>query len=235
MEWPGDKTNEDRRRGEITNFEAKENIAREMAGRLRDGDVVGVGSGSTSFLTLVALVERAVVREWRFTAITTSLEMELACHEYGVRTSNLLQQRPDWSFDGADEIDGAGNMIKGRGGAMVRERLVMTSSPELYAVVDRTKRVDALGERFPIPVEVMPEALNLVRAHLQESLGASELELRSAHGKDGPVVTEHGNLILDVRFPLVRPELDALMSGVPGVVGTGLFVGFSPIVVSDGD
>ncbi len=233
MEWPTDKSNEGRWRGEISNFEAKESIAREMAGRLRDGDVVGVGSGSTSYLTLAALVERATVREWRFTAITTSLEMELACHEFGLRTSNLLQLRPNWSFDGADEIDGAGDMIKGRGGAMLRERLVMTSSPERYVVVDRAKRVATLGERFPIPVEVVPDSLSLVTAHLRESLGASELELRSAVGKDGPTITEHGNLILDVRFPVVRPELDALMAGVPGVVATGLFVGFSPTVVSD--
>ena len=234
MNWPDDRSKEGRWLGEITNFEAKEEIAREMAGRLRDGDVVGVGSGSTSYLTLVALAERATVRQWRFMAIPTSLEMELTCQQHDVPTSNLLQQRPDWSFDGADEIDEVGDMIKGRGGAMVRERLVMASSPERYVVVDRSKRVSVLGARFPIPVEVIPESLNLARTHLREHLGASDIDLRPAVGKDGPTLTEHGNFILDVRFPVVRKELDALLAQVRGVVGTGLFVGYAPTVVSDG-
>jgi len=234
MEWPDDTPHERKWLDEITNFEAKEGIAREMAGRLRDGDVVGVGSGSTSYLTLVALAERAIVRQWRFTAIATSLEMELACHEHAVPTSNLLQLRPDWSFDGADEIDEDGDMIKGRGGAVLRERLVMASSPERYVVVDGSKRVSVLGTRFPIPVEVIPESLNLVRTQLREDFGASDIDLRRAVGKDGPTITEHGNLLLDVRFPVVRKELDSLLAKVPGVVGTGLFVGFEPTVVSDG-
>src|SRR5277367_1812597 len=132
MEWPASKEREVEWRGEISDHEAKGRIAQKMAERLKDGDVVGVGSGSTSLLTLHALVDTAQQHGWRFTAITTPLEMEMNCANLRVPTSDLLQQRPDWSFDGADEIDDALNMIKGRGGAMLREKIIMASSPERY-------------------------------------------------------------------------------------------------------
>ncbi|HVB52385.1 MAG TPA: ribose 5-phosphate isomerase A [Acidimicrobiales bacterium] len=231
MEWPNSKTSNADWRKDITNFDVKELIAKEMANRLKDGDVVGVGSGSTSLLTLRALAERARKNEWQFTAITTSLEMESFCVELRVRTSNLIQQRPDWSFDGADEIDGELNMIKGRGGAMLREKLVMASSPERYVVVDDSKRVERLGQKFPVPIEVMPEALNLVREQLSEFFDIQSMELRSAHAKDGPVITESGNVILDVKFAEVNPDLDLRLNSVPGAIGTGLFIGFNPTVV----
>ncbi|MCU1363793.1 MAG: rpiA [Acidimicrobiaceae bacterium] len=233
MEWPASQERDVEWRGQISDLEAKERIAQKMARRLRDGDAVGVGSGSTSLLTLHALVDSAKQHGWRFTAITTSLEMEMNCANLGVATSDLLQQRPDWSFDGADEIDGALNMIKGRGGAMLREKIIMASSPERYVVVDASKMVATLGEHSPIPLEVVPEALRLVEFQLGESFDVTSSTLRMAGGKDGPVVTENGNLILDVMFANVRPELDTELNSVVGVVGSGLFVGFRPTVVSD--
>jgi ribose 5-phosphate isomerase A len=233
MEWPGSKERGVEWRGEISDREAKERIAHTMAERLRDGEVVGVGSGSTSLLTLHALVDNAKKHDWHFTAITTSLEMEINCANLGVPTSDLLQQRPDWSFDGADEIDEALNMIKGRGGAMLREKIIMASSPERYVVVDKSKMVKKLGERSPIPLEVVPESLRLVEFQLGESFDVTSSTLRMAEGKDGPVVTENRNLILDVTFADVRPDLDAQLNSIVGVVGTGLFVGFRPKAITD--
>jgi ribose 5-phosphate isomerase A len=233
MEWPASKERDVEWRGEINGREAKERIAHKMAERLRDGDVVGVGSGSTSLLTLHALVDSARQHGWHFTAITTSLEMEINCAKLGVPTSDLLQQRPDWSFDGADEINGELNMIKGRGGAMLREKIIMASSPERYVVVDKSKMVEKLGQRSPVPLEVVPESLRLVEFQLSESFDVVSSALRMAEGKDGPVVTENRNLILDVSFADVRPELDTQLNAVVGVVGSGLFVGFRPTVVTD--
>src|ERR1700677_2312900 len=123
MEWFEAEVNRTAWRTGISNLDAKQAVARQMAARLRDDDVVGVGSGSTSLLALHALVDQANDNGWHFTAITTSLEMEMACAELHTRTSSLLELRPDWSFDGADEVDGEGNMIKGRGVAMLREKL----------------------------------------------------------------------------------------------------------------
>lgn len=215
----------------IARAEAKEAIAATMAERLRDGDVVGVGSGSTSFLALVALADRARRRGWRFTAVATSLEIEIACRRLGVETTGLRQRRPDWSFDGADEIDPARNMIKGRGGAILRERLVMASSPERYVVADATKWVERLGLGTPVPLEVVPESLSLVRTRLLDVVGADRVRLRAATRKDGPVITEHGNLLLDVVFPEVDEGLEGRLRAVPGVVDTGLFFGFDPTIV----
>ncbi|HEY5267111.1 MAG TPA: ribose 5-phosphate isomerase A [Acidimicrobiales bacterium] len=232
MEWTTSQaSNADWRTG-IVNLDAKERVAQKVADRLRDGDVVGVGSGSTSLVALHALAERAKKNEWHFTAITSSLEMEISCDELRVATSNLLQQFPDWSFDGTDEIDEARNMIKGRGGAMLREKLVMASSPERYVVIDESKRVERLGQKFPVPVEVIPESLNLVRSQLLRSFPVQLMELRAAIAKDGPVITENGNLILDVIFTDIDVELDSRLNSLPGVIATGLFMGFNPTIIS---
>jgi ribose 5-phosphate isomerase A len=231
MDWTTSDTGSADWRKDITNFDVKSRIAKEMANRLENCDVIGVGSGSTSLLTLHALTKRARKEGWQFTAITTSLEMENVCAELHVRTTSLLQQKPGWSFDGADEIDGFLNMIKGRGGAMLREKLVMTSSPERYVVVDESKRVTRLGQIFPVPLEVIPEALNLVREQLSKYFDVEAMELRSARAKDGPVVTENGNIIIDVRFDEINRDLDLRLNSVPGVIGTGLFIGFNPTVV----
>jgi ribose 5-phosphate isomerase A len=232
MEWNEAEADHSAWRNGVTNLDAKEKVASQMTARLHDGDVVGVGSGSTSLLALHALANKANENGWLFTAITTSIEMEMACADLRVRTSSLIELRPDWSFDGADEVDGERNMIKGRGGAMLREKLIMASSPERYILVDQTKLVEQLGLKFPIPLELVPESLQLVRSQLLERFEVHEIELRMAAGKDGPVITENRNLIFDVRFDHVTPDLDPQLNSVPGVVGTGLFVGFHPTVIS---
>ncbi|MHB8378613.1 MAG: ribose 5-phosphate isomerase A [Acidimicrobiales bacterium] len=217
----------------IANLDAKTRAANEMAERLRDGDVVGVGSGSTSYVTLHALADRAREKGWHFTAITASLEMEIECRELDVATTSLLQSRPVWSFDGADEIDDARNMIKGRGGAMVREKLIMASSLDRYVVIDQTKRVDRLGRTVAVPLEIIPESFNLVRSQLERSFHVHSTELRLSNAKDGPAISERGNLIVDVKFADVSSHLDSQLNSVPGVVGTGLFFGFNPTIISD--
>jgi ribose 5-phosphate isomerase A len=216
----------------IENYEAKSQVAVHAARRLRDGDVVGVGSGSTSMLALHALVDSARRQTFHFSAITTSLEMAIACAELLVPTTSLLQARPDWSFDGADEVDGDLNMIKGRGGAMLREKLLLASSPERYILIDESKRVATLGATAPVPIEVIPEALQLVQSHLLEEFDVRQIGLRMAVAKDGPVITEHGNVILEVKFAEITSELDVRVNCIPGVVGSGLFFGFQPTIIS---
>ncbi|MDR3424624.1 MAG: ribose 5-phosphate isomerase A [Alphaproteobacteria bacterium] len=208
----------------ISAREQKEAVAERLSRRLKDGDVVGIGSGSTSFLTLLALARRAAAESLSFTAIATSIEIERVCAALGVPTASLACLRPDWNFDGADEVDPVGRLIKGRGGAMFREKLVMAASLERYIVVDESKMVSRLGEKFAVPVEVVPEAVDLVRQQLA-ALGAVASDLRLAASKDGPVVTEFGGIILDVRFKDAVPSEQALES-LPGVVATGLFDGW---------
>lgn len=219
--------------GTVTNESEKRASAAQMAKRLRPGDVVGVGSGSTSRLTIEALVARSRDETIDWTAVPTSLEVELTCAGYGVATATLSTLRPDWSFDGADEVDPSGNLIKGRGGAMLREKLVMASSPERYIVVDRSKLVDQLGTRFSVPLEVIPEAVRLVGDALG-GRGLTDVVLRTGTGKDGPVITERGNYILDARLRTISEETEAELKAIPGVVESGLFMGYRPTVIVSG-
>ncbi len=203
---------------------AKEKLAAEVACQLQDGDIVGAGSGSTSLLTIHAIGERMKRDRLRCTAIPTSTEAELACIDAGIPVTTLLAARPNWSFDGADEVDPAKNLIKGRGGAMFKEKMVIYASPRPYILVDQSKLVKKLGERFPIPVEVHPLGLRVVERALAQ-LGATEILLRPAQGKDGPVITENGNLILDVRFAEIVAETERSLKAIPGVIESGLFWG----------
>jgi len=210
---------------EISNREQKEKVAEKIAERVKNGDVIGVGSGSTSFLALLAISKKVKEQNLSVLAIPTSHEVSLTCSILGLNTSTLLNVRPDWSFDGADEVDPQKSLIKGRGGAMFAEKLVIKSSPENYILVDSSKFVSYLGEKFATPVEVDPRAVNLVEEELLK-LGANDIQLRLAVSKDGPVITEAGNLILDVRFNKITSEFEKEIKAIPGVIESGLFINY---------
>lgn len=219
----------------ISNLEEKEAVAERVAEELRDGQVVGAGSGSTSFLALRAIARRIERDGLRVRAVPTSTEVSLACAAFGIPTAGLSEARPDWGFDGADEVhegeSGVVRLIKGRGGAMFREKLVMASQSRTLILVDRSKLVDRLGSRFAVPVETHPWAIHLVEERLR-ALGATEVVPRPAASKDGPVFTENGNLILDARFDDVPDRLEWDLKAIPGVIESGLFIGFPVEIVT---
>jgi ribose 5-phosphate isomerase A len=215
----------------IINKEAKQKVADKIAEKVKDGDVLGVGSGSTSYLALVAIAKKIKEEKLNIKAITTSVELTMMCSSLGVPTTTLFEHRPDWYFDGADEVDPNRSLIKGRGGAMFKEKLIMSSSPVNYIIVDETKLVDKLGSKFPVPIEVFPNALLLVEKKLKD-LGAIELAVRAAKGKDGPVITENGNLILDARFDSIDIDMERKIKGITGVIESGLFIGFNPEILT---
>ena len=216
--------------GQISNQEAKEKVAERLAANVKDGEVIGFGSGSTSLLAARAIAERVRREGLHITAIPTSQEMQISCTGMGIPTASLLQKKPDWCFDGADEVDPHGWLIKGRGGAMYREKLVMACSPVRYILVDSSKMVQSVGENFAIPVECQYEAVNHVREELF-GLGAEDVRMRLAKAKDGPVITEHGNFILDARFTNVQEDLERELIRIVGVVETGLFIGYHPVIL----
>jgi ribose 5-phosphate isomerase A len=210
--------------GRVSNRAAKEELGRRIAENARDGQVIGVGSGSTSYIAIHAIAERARREGLHVTALCTSQEMTLACVALDLPVASLLQRRPDWAFDGADEVDPDRNLIKGRGGAMFLEKIVMYASPRNFILVDQSKLVARLGGKFPVPVEVLPVAMRLVERELK-AIGAVEIVLRLAVKKDGPVITEHGNFILDVRFAEIHKALERDIKAIPGVIESGLFQG----------
>ncbi|MEL5895871.1 ribose 5-phosphate isomerase A [Bacteroides sp. GD17] len=214
----------------ITNRVSKELVAHEMAQLAKEGDIIGAGSGSTVYLTLLALAERIRKEALHIEVIPASTEISMTCVQLGIPQTTLWSKQPDWTFDGADEVDPQHNLIKGRGGAMFKEKLLIKSSGKSYIVIDKSKIVNKLGCNFPIPVEVFPGALNLVENEIRQ-LGASEITLRLAGGKDGPIFTENGNFILDVRFRDIAPDLERELKSITGVIESGLFIGYDVEVV----
>ena len=215
---------------EIINREAKERVAREIAATAKTGDVIGAGSGSTVYLTLFELAKRIHEEHLYLEVIPASQEISMTCIQLGIPQTTLWDKRPDWTFDGADEVDPDRNLIKGRGGAMFKEKLLIKSSGKNFIIIDDTKLVDHLGSRFPIPVEVFPSALTFVESEMRR-LGASEITLRLAGGKDGPVLTENGNFILDTRFSYIDPSLEENLKMITGVIESGLFIGYDVEIV----
>ncbi|MCB0827501.1 MAG: ribose 5-phosphate isomerase A [Solirubrobacterales bacterium] len=216
----------------ISNLEAKRGVADRLAASAESGQTIGAGSGSTAYLAVRAIAARVAAGELeRVTLVPTSLEIEMTIAGLDLPVGDLFADRPDWLFDGADEVDPAGSLIKGRGGAMFREKLLFKATDDRRVLVDASKAVEKLGSKFPVPVEVVPRALPVVVPEL-ESLGAVELQIRTGSGKDGPVLTELGNVIVDCRFDEIAGGLEVAIKSTTGVVESGLFQGYEPTLVS---
>jgi len=216
---------------EISNREEKQKIADKIASMVKDGDIIGVGSGSTAYLALLKIADRIRTEQLHIHAIPTSQEIKMACAKLGIPLTSLLEHKPNWTFDGADEIDPNHNMIKGRGGAMFKEKLLISSSPQTFIIADPSKMVSKLGSRFPVPVEIFPDALIHADQALR-SLSPLDIKLRMAQGKDGPIITENGNLILDVWFDNIPDNLENAIKSITGVIESGLFMHYEVKIIS---
>jgi ribose 5-phosphate isomerase A len=209
----------------IINLEEKQKVAGEIAAKVRDGDILGVGSGSTVYVALLAIAKRIKEEKLNVKAIPTSIEISMFCAKMGIPLTTLYENKPDWLFDGADEVDPNKSLIKGRGGAMFKEKLLISSSPVNYIIVDDSKLVQKLGTNFPVPIEVFPPALLHVEEGLKK-IGATSLLLRPAKGKDGPIITENGNLVLDAHFDDIDDAMEVKIKSITGVIESGLFIGY---------
>lgn len=225
MDWSGSMIEDYVWCREISNQKQKEEMGDAAAAYAKSGDVVGVGTGSSSYIGLVRLALRAQKEGLDITVIPAAYETYLACLKLGVKTATLMQVRPDWCIDGADEIDPGGDVIKGRGGGLFGEKLIIASCPRRILLADKSKFVSKVGEKFPLPVEIYPQALNLAEKELKK-LGAREIELRLAKAKDGPVITEAGGFLLDCRFKEIYDGLEKKIKQIPGVIESGLFQGY---------
>jgi ribose 5-phosphate isomerase A len=230
MNWNSDLINSLNWSADIINIGGKQKVADEIATRVKDGDILGVGSGSTSYLALLAIAKKVREEKLNIKAIPTSIEISLMCSKLGIPLTSLYEHRPDWLFDGADEVDPNKSLIKGRGGAMFKEKMMISSSPVNYILVDESKIVKKLGTNFPVPVEVFPLALLHVEEELKK-IGATGLTLRPAKGKDGPGITENGNLILDAHFDEIDKNMEQKIKLITGVIESGLFINYNIEIV----
>ena len=218
----------------MANEAEKEAAGRAAAKLVREGDIVGLGTGSTAYFAVVALGER-VKSGLKIVGIPTSIATADLARQVGIPLTTLDEHpQIDITIDGADEIDPKLNLIKGGGGALLREKVVASVTKKMVVVADSSKVVPALG-KFPLPVEIIPFARSVVERKLA-SLGATaKLRLKP----DGqPYVTDNGNHILDASFGRINepPSVARSLSETPGVVEHGLFIGFAKVaIVGRGD
>jgi ribose 5-phosphate isomerase A len=216
-----------------TQNDAKRLVGETVAGMITSGMVVGLGTGSTAAMAIKALGERISREGLDVKGIPTSFASERLAREHGIPLTTL-DEHPDvdLAFDGADEFDPGLALIKGRGAAHTREKIVAAQARSFVVLVDASKRVTRLGERMPLPVEVVPMAVAPVMAVLRK-LGGDPV-LRMGVKKDGPVVTDQGLWILDAAFDHGLGDLDAVnqtLLQTPGVLDHGLFLDMATTVL----
>ena len=210
----------------------KERVALEAAKMVRDGTVVGLGTGSTAALAIAELGRRVREEGLEIVGIPTSYGSARIARENGIVIRTLDDvSKIDMAIDGADEVDPKKNLIKGGGGAHTREKVVDGLADLFVVIVDDSKLVKHLGQKSPVPVEVLPFAVNSVAKKLQ-GMGGNPA-IRMGVKKDGPVITDQGNMIIDVRFPEIKDPktLELELNDIPGVVENGLFVGLAHVVL----
>ncbi len=197
---------------------------------VRDGMVVGLGTGSTAKHMVMALGEK-VRSGMKIRGVPTSKDTATLAREQGI---TLIDADNAWvidiAIDGADQVDPAFNLIKGGGGALLKEKIVAASAKQFIVLVDHTKRVPVLGGSFPLPIEVIPFGWGSTAREI-EGLTKSSVVLRERNGS--PFYTEAGHVILDVYLARIdNPcELETALNLIPGVVETGLFVGRTDLLI----
>jgi ribose 5-phosphate isomerase A len=215
---------------------AKQAAGRRAADLVADGMTVGLGTGSTVFYTLQRLAERIAQEGLSLRGVPTSVDTETKAREMGIPLATLDEvERIALTIDGADEIDGDYQMIKGGGGALLREKVVAQISDRVVTVVGRDKLVERLGTTFLLPVEVVPFARATVARAIRKLGGVPAVRLAKP---EQPFVTDNGNQILDCKFEGGIADvraLDAQLSGQPGVVEHGLFIDLATDVVIGAD
>jgi len=211
---------------------AKKKAALEAVKHVKDGFIVGLGSGSTAAYAIEEIGKRIKLEKLHVLGVPTSYQALLLATKHGIQITTL-EEHPtlDLTIDGADQIDDQLNLIKGMGGALAREKIVAFASKKLVIVADESKKVKVLGENnHPVPIETLPLAAPVLMHKIKEIGGKPTL--REGIKKVGPVITDNGNVILDVNFGLIpKPaELERKLKKLSGVIETGLFVQMANLV-----
>jgi ribose 5-phosphate isomerase A len=211
-----------------SNKEMKQMVGIQAADLIKNGMKVGIGTGSTVTF-LIEELGRRIKDGLSIQGIPTSYGTKLPCVKHGIPVIDSMQlDHLDLAIDGADEIDPYLNAIKGGGAAHTCEKIIASMADEFILIADESKLVDSLCTKFPLPVEVIPTSLSYVQQRVRQ-LGGTPV-LRSGLRKDGPVVTENGNFVLDISFDQAPEDLDLLnnrLLNIPGLLETGLFLGIA--------
>lgn len=209
---------------------SKKSAGEKAAEYVKDGMIVGLGTGSTVKYTIKKIAARIKEENLNIIGIPTSIATEKLAKEEGIPLSSLNEYpKVDIDIDGADECDKNFNLIKGGGGAHAREKIVAAASKEFIVVADSTKKVSELGN-FSVPVEVLPLAVEFVKNELIKLGGDPDLREN--------FTTDNGNLILDTKFEIENPlDLEIKLNSIPGVVDNGIFARRKPekVIFANGE
>jgi ribose 5-phosphate isomerase A len=195
---------------------------------VEDGMVVGLGTGSTTKFA-VDEIGKLVQKGYHLVGVPTSKETERQASALGIPLTTLDQvKRIDLTIDGADEVDPQFRLIKGLGGALLREKIVAYHSTREIIIIDESKLVEKLGVKTPLPVEIVPFSHQRTKESV-EKLGCVAV----LRGGQQPFITDNGNLIYDCKFPGIDDpaRLEAALKAIPGVVESGLFLGLTSGVI----
>jgi ribose 5-phosphate isomerase A len=211
----------------------KQQVGYAAAQKVQSGSIVGLGTGSTTAYAIQAIGERLKSGDLNdIKGVPTSFQAVVLARDYGIPLVTLDEiEKIDVAIDGADEVDPQKNLIKGGGAAHTQEKIVDSLADLFIVVVDGGKLVDQLGSTFLLPVEVLPMAVTPVMRAITKLGGKPEL--RMGVKKAGPVVTDQGNLVVDVKFDRIDhpAELEKTLNNIPGVLENGLFVGVADIIM----
>jgi len=210
--------------------EAKRKAALEAVKHIKQGFTVGLGSGSTVAYAFQEIGRRIKNEGLQIRGVPTSYQALILAAKHGIPTTTLDEHsKLDLAIDGTDQIDKKLNLIKGMGGALLREKIVASAAKQFIIVADKSKTTDILGKNRPVPIEVLPFAFATVMSKIQEVKGKPAL--REGKDKVGPVITDNGNFIIDVDFGAIEnpKELEYKLKFIPGIIETGLFIGMADI------
>jgi len=211
--------------------EAKRKAAIAAVKHVKDGDVVGLGTGSTVLYAILEIGRMVREGELDIVGIPTSEKTKSIAIDAGIPLTTLDEHpEPDIAIDGADQVDRELNMIKGLGAALTREKILESAAKLLVIVVDETKLTNKLGLEQVVPVEVLPFAVTPVSKALRKMGGNPILRASNSEGK--PIKTDNSNFIIDVDFgPIEHPTvLEKEINMIPGVIECGLFLGMADVV-----
>ncbi|MGG6266737.1 ribose-5-phosphate isomerase RpiA [Leptolyngbya sp. AN03gr2] len=211
----------------------KQQVGYAAAAKVQSNSIVGLGTGSTTAYAIQAIGERLQSGDLQnIKGVPTSFQAIVLARQFGIPLTTLDEiEKIDIAIDGADEVDPQKNLIKGGGAAHTQEKIVDSLADQFIVVVDSGKLVDRLGSTFLLPVEVIPMAVTPVMKAIGKLGGKPQL--RMGVKKAGPVVTDQGNLVIDVKFDQIDnpAELEKTLNNLPGVLENGLFVGVADIIM----
>ncbi|NMG09957.1 ribose-5-phosphate isomerase RpiA [Brasilonema sp. UFV-L1] len=212
---------------------SKQEVGKAAAALVQSDSIVGLGTGSTTAYAIQFIGDRLKSGDLKnIVGVPTSFQAEVLAKQYGIPLTTLdAINHIDLAIDGADEVDPQKNLIKGGGAAHTREKVVDYLANRFIVVVDGAKLVDRLGSVFPVPVEVIPMAVTPVTWAI-ETLGGKP-ELRMGVKKAGPVITDQGNMVIDVKFDNIDDpaNLEKTLNNIPGVLENGIFVNCADVVL----